>query len=62
MRRISVMTAALSLFMSGPAFAQEWTQYATRTDLFAVDFPGEPKVQEITYPTEYGITLPGARL
>ena len=59
MRQISVTTAALILFLSGPSFAQEWTQYATRTDFFAVDFPGEPNVQDITYPTEYDITLPG---
>jgi hypothetical protein len=59
MRRISVITAASILFMSGPSLAQEWIQYATRTDFFAVNFPGEPTVQDITYPTEYGITLPG---
>jgi len=45
--------------MSGPSFAQEWIQYASRTDFFGVNFPGEPQVQDITYPTEYGITLPG---
>jgi hypothetical protein len=59
MRRISVITAALILLLSGPSFAQEWIQYASRTDLFGVNFPGEPKVQDITYTTEYGITLPG---
>jgi hypothetical protein len=60
MRRISVGTAALILIMSGgPSFAQEWIQYSNRTDFFAVNFPGEPKVQEIMYDTEYAITLPG---
>ena len=59
MRRISVSTAALILAMSAPSFAQEWIQYQSRTDLFGVNFPGEPKVQDITYPTEYAITLPG---
>ena len=59
MRRISVMTAVVILLMSGPSFAQEWIQYASRTDFFGVNFPGEPKVQDITYPTEYAITLPG---
>ena len=42
MRRISVSTAALILLMSGPSFAQEWIQYASRTDFFAVNFPAEP--------------------
>lgn len=59
MRRISVMTAALILVISGPSFAQEWIQYASRTDLFGINFPGEPKVEDITYATEYRITLPG---
>lgn len=59
MRRILVVTAALILVMSAPSFAEEWIQYASRTDFFSVNFPGEPKVQDITYTTEYGITLPG---
>lgn len=59
MRRISVMTAVLIVVMSGPSFAQEWIQYASRADSFGINFPSEPRVQDITYPTEYGITLPG---
>ena len=42
-----------------PSFAQEWIQYASKADLFGVNFPVEPKVQDITYATEYEITLPG---
>jgi hypothetical protein len=59
MRLISVSTAAFIVLLSGPSFAQEWIQYQSRTDFFGVNFPGEPKVQDITYPTEYDITLPG---
>jgi hypothetical protein len=59
MRRTSIFAAALILFLSTPSIAQEWIQFSTRVDAFAVNFPSEPKVQEITYPTEYGITLPG---
>ena len=59
MRRIVIVAAAVVLFVSGPAFAQEWIQYASKTDLFGVNFPGEPKVQDINYTTEMGITLPG---
>ena len=59
MRLICIATTALVLVMPGPSFAQEWIQYVNRTDFFAVNFPAEPKVQDITYPTEYGITLPG---
>ena len=59
MRLISVGTAAFIALLSGPSFAQEWIQFQSRTDFFGVNFPGEPKVQDITYPTEYDITLPG---
>jgi len=59
MRLISVSAAAFIVLLSGPSFAQEWIQYQSRADFFGVNFPGEPKVQDITYPTEYDITLPG---
>ena len=59
MRLIPLIAAALSLFLSGPSFAQEWIDYASRADFFGVNFPGEPKVKDITYRTEYNITLPG---
>ena len=59
MRRIPLIAAALSLLISGPCFAQEWIEYASQKDFFTVNFPSEPKVEDITYTTEYRITLPG---
>jgi len=59
MRLIRLVPAALILFVSAPSLAQEWIEYASRADFFTVNFPGEPKVRDITYRTEYGITLPG---
>ncbi len=59
MGRISIITAVLILVMPGASFAQDWDDYTSRTDFFHVNFPGEPKVKDITYSTEYGITLPG---
>src|SRR5713226_8769517 len=59
MYRVCLVTAALILLVSCPAFSQEWNQYTNRTDFFAVAFPGEPNVKDITWATEYGITLPG---
>ena len=59
MRLTPLISAALVVSMSGPSFAQEWIQYVSRADFFAVNFPGEPKVRDITYATEYRITLPG---
>src|SRR5262245_21804868 len=57
MRRI-LLIAAVGLLMSVTAFAQEWIEYASQQDFFTVNFPSQPKIQDITYTTEYGITLP----
>src|SRR5439155_11618871 len=59
MRRTCLMAAVLILIASCPSFSQEFTQYTSRTDLFAVDFPGQPTIKDITWKTEYEITLPG---
>ena len=59
MRLNALAVAALVLLGSGPSLAQDWIEYASRVDLFTVNFPGQPNVREITYPTEYDITLPG---
>jgi hypothetical protein len=53
-----IAATALSLLLAGPSLAQEWVTYTSRTDFFAVNFPREPRVQEITYRTEYDIDLP----
>ena len=53
-----IVAAAISLFMAGPSFAQDWVTYTSKTDFFAVNFPGQPKVQDITYKTEYNLNLP----
>ena len=59
MRRMSLIAAAWVLFISATAFAQEWIEYASQQDFFTVNFPSQPKVQDINYTTEYGITVPG---
>jgi len=58
MPRIPLLAIGLSLFLSLPAWAQ-WTEYENRTDFFSISLPGEPKVREITYRTEYSQVLPG---
>src|SRR5205814_3450683 len=58
MKKILAASTAC-LLLGSAAFAQEWIQYASRADLFGVNFPSEPKVQDIAYTTEFGITLPG---
>ena len=58
MRLIPLMATALSLFISAPVFAQEWIDFASRTDFFAINFPSQPKVTETTFKSEYALTLP----
>jgi len=58
MHLISVVALASSLLASAPAFAQGWTEYVNQNDFFTVSFPGEPKVQEIIYETEFSLKLP----
>jgi len=59
MRLTPVVAAAFVLCLSAPAFAQEWIEYTSRADFFTINFPAEPTVREIAYPTEYGLTIPG---
>ena len=58
MRLIPLIAVALSVFVPQPSFAQDWIEYLNKTDYFSVNFPGEPKIREISYRTEYSITLP----
>jgi len=41
-----------------PLSAQEWTEFASKESGFTVNFPGEPRVSQTTYKSEYGYTLP----
>ncbi len=58
MRLVPLVPAALILLISGPASAQEWKEYISKQDLFSVSFQGEPTVRDITYASEYRVTLP----
>jgi hypothetical protein len=46
-----------------PAVAQggggeEWVEFGSREDFFTVNFPRQPDVRQISYMSEYGLTLP----
>lgn len=56
MRPIPLAAAALSLTIAGPCFG--WIEYASQTDHFSINFPDEPEVREIEYPSEHGLLLP----
>lgn len=57
MRRIGLV-AALILLIAAPSSA-EWIEYTSRPDMFTINFPGQPTVENIDWTTEYGITIPG---
>jgi len=46
------------LAISGLAAAQDWTEYQNIPDGFKVAFPGQPKVANTTWTTEYGYKAP----
>jgi hypothetical protein len=60
MRVIRLILAAF-IFMSLPAaaYAQEWVDFTSREDRFTVNMPGQPKVESIEWPSEYGLVFPG---
>lgn len=58
MRLIRAVAAVFILSIPGAAFAQEWTEFASREDRFTSNFPGQPKVIETTWTSEYGAVLP----
>jgi len=59
MRLNRIPTAAFILCLSTPAFAQDWIDYVNKEDRFTVNFPGQPQVEAITWPSEYGMVFPG---
>ena len=58
MRLGPVIAAALVLSVSGPAYGQEWIEFASPEDRFTCNFPGQPKVAETTFTSQFGAELP----
>jgi hypothetical protein len=56
--RVTALAFAVALSIAASASAQEWDQYVSTQDGFKVDFPGQPKVAETTWKSEYGYMLP----
>ena len=57
MRMVSFVFT-LVLAASGIVFAQDWSEYQNIPDGFKIDFPGQPKISETTWTSEYGYKLP----
>jgi hypothetical protein len=58
MRFSPLVAAILLLSLSTPASAQEWIEYVSKEDRFTGNFPGQPRVTQTTYTTQYGAELP----
>jgi hypothetical protein len=56
--RVTAVAFAVALLTAASASAQEWEQYVSTQDGFKVDFPGQPKITETTWKSEYGYMLP----
>lgn len=59
MQLIPVIVAALIVLAAAPAWAQDWMVVTKTEDGFRANFPGQPKVETITYVTEFRLNLPG---
>ena len=55
---IAALLFAILLATPGAAAAQEWGVYVNRQDSFTVNFPGQPRITEITWRSQLGYMLP----
>ena len=53
------LIATTALMVTVPAAAQDWMTLTVTEDGFRANYPGEPKVESITYDTEFHLGLPG---
>ena len=58
MRSLTAVLVVALVLAVGSASAQEWTEFVSARDGFRVNFPGPPTVQDTTYRSEFGYTLP----
>jgi hypothetical protein len=61
MRVWKLIPAMAFLFYAASASAQGWIEYVNTDDFFAVNFPGEPRVEEFIYVSEFKSPLPSRR-
>ena len=59
MRRLALALAVLAASSGTPVVAQDWEEYSNRDDRFTLNVAGQPRVATITWPTEYGMVMPG---
>jgi hypothetical protein len=57
--RVTALFVSVMLLIAGTAAAQEWEEFVSKEDGFKVDFPGTPKVADITWKSQMDYILPG---
>jgi hypothetical protein len=57
--RVAALVVSVMLLVAGTAAAQEWEEFVSKEDGFKVDFPGTPKVADITWKSQMDYILPG---
>ena len=58
MRLLTAVLVVALVLAAGSASAQDWAEFVSARDGFRVNFPGQPTVQDTTYLSEFGYTLP----
>ena len=57
--RVAALVVSVMLLAAGTAAAQEWEEFVSKEDGFKVDFPGTPKVADLTWKSQMDYILPG---
>ena len=57
MRFVILSSVVVALLLSGSAHAQEWINFEDRAWGFSINFPHEPKMEQIAYTTFFGQTV-----
>lgn len=58
MRFVILSSVVAALLLPGSAHAQEWIDFEDRAWGFSINFPHEPKMEQIDYKTFFGQTVP----
>ena len=51
-------TLFVVLWIVAPVAAQDWTEYQNVADGFKINFPGQPKIADTKWTSEFGFVLP----
>jgi hypothetical protein len=59
MPTLKIICLFSALALSSLSFAQDWFEFTSSEDLFTINMPVEPSVEEISWSSEYGAVFPG---